>query len=261
MGRKGAVRRNRRMEPGSHCRIPFAEKCPVDFQPSSRLSPRWHMGALHLHHSKGDECPIKATGPRRWRACHSYVWGRIHSQRCLTIQETLRPLHQINLLLLQSGTTLPPGAFRKEDVYSRRRWRQVQYLSDVFLRRWLKQYDPSLQDRQRWTRSANNFEVGDIVVVEDENSPRNSWPLGRIQEVRPNKGDRLVRRVILMTKTSILERPINKIVLLEGPRLHESSWKLRTVSMSLAEKFVYDVKGNNSLIFLTFSWFEWTDIN
>ena len=134
--------------------------------------------------------------------------------------EALTPNH---LLLLRSGTTLPPGVFGKEDVYSRRRWRQVQYLSDVFWRRWLKEYLPSLQERQKWARSTANFEVGDVVLVVDENSPRNSWPLGRIQEVKPNKGDGLVRRVVLKTKTSVLERPINKIVLLEAPRLHKSS--------------------------------------
>ena len=134
--------------------------------------------------------------------------------------EALTPNH---LLLLRSGTTLPPGVFRKEDVYSRRRWQQVQYLSDVFWRRWLREYLPSLQERQTWTRPTVNFEVGDLVLVVDENSPRNSWPLGRIQEVKPNKGDGLVRRVALKTKTSVLERPINKIVLLEAPRLHEGS--------------------------------------
>ena len=128
-----------------------------------------------------------------------------------------------NHLLLHFGTTLPPGVFRKEDVYFRRRWRQVQYLSDVFWRRWLREYLPSLQERQKWTRPTVNFEVGDVVLVVDENSPRNLWPLGRIQEVKPNKGDGLVRRVALKTKTSVLERPINKIILLEAPLLHEGS--------------------------------------
>ena len=115
------------------------------------------------------------------------------------------------------------GVFRKEDGYTRRRWRQVQYLSDVFWCRWLKEYLPSLQERQKWTRSTVNFEVGDVILVVDENSPRNLWPFGRIQEVKPKKGDGLVRRVALKTKTSVLERPINKIVLLEASRLHDGS--------------------------------------
>ena len=45
--------------------------------------------------------------------------------------EALTPNH----LLLRSGSSLPPGIFDKGDLYSRRRWRQVQYLSDVFWRR------------------------------------------------------------------------------------------------------------------------------
>ena len=39
-----------------------------------------------------------------------------------------------NLLLLRSGPALPPGLFTKIDSFSRRRWRQVQYLADVFWR-------------------------------------------------------------------------------------------------------------------------------
>ena len=47
------------------------------------------------------------------------------------------PLTPNHLLLLRAGPSLPPGAFVKQDVY-RHRWRQVQYLSDVFWSRWLK---------------------------------------------------------------------------------------------------------------------------
>ena len=60
--------------------------------------------------------------------------------------EALTPNH---LLLLRSGPELPPAALVKEDQYSSR-WRQVQYLADVFWRRWLREYLPSLQQRQKW---------------------------------------------------------------------------------------------------------------
>ena len=39
-------------------------------------------------------------------------------------------------------------SFSKQDQYSRRLWRQVQYLADVFLRRWLREYLPTLQKRR-----------------------------------------------------------------------------------------------------------------
>ena len=44
--------------------------------------------------------------------------------------EALTPNH---LLLLRSGPCLPPGSFSKADSHSRRRWRQVQHLAEVFL--------------------------------------------------------------------------------------------------------------------------------
>lgn len=37
-----------------------------------------------------------------------------------------------HLLLSRSGYPLPRGVFQREDLYSRRRWRQVQYLANVF---------------------------------------------------------------------------------------------------------------------------------
>ena len=128
----------------------------------------------------------------------------------------LEPLTPNHLLLFRYSQSFPPGIFAKEDIYSRRRWRQVQYLSDVFWRRWVKEYLPTLQERQKWFRPRRNFQIGDIVLLTDEKSPRGLWPLARITSVKTSQRDRLVRSVTLKTKSSTLERPIDKIVLLEG---------------------------------------------
>ena len=127
--------------------------------------------------------------------------------------EALTPNH---LLLLRPGPSLPPGIFKEADSYSKRRWKQAQYLSDIFWRRWLKEYLPEMQRRQKWTKSQRNFAIGDIVLLVDNNLPRSSWSLGRIIAVKPNSKDNYVRRVILRTKHTILERPIDKIVFLEA---------------------------------------------
>lgn len=127
--------------------------------------------------------------------------------------EALTPNH---LLLLRSGPSAPPGLFSKDEIYSRRRWRQVQYLADIFWRRWVKEYLPSLQERQKWNRPRRNFAVDDIVLVADLSCPRSCWPLGRILDVHRNTQDGYVRRVTVQTKGSILQRPIDKIVFLES---------------------------------------------
>ena len=55
----------------------------------------------------------------------------------------LEPLMPNHLLLLQAGPAVPPGIFSKQDCYNKRRWRQVQYLADVFCRRWVREFLPS----------------------------------------------------------------------------------------------------------------------
>ena len=60
------------------------------------------------------------------------------------------PLTPNHLLLLQCNRALPPGVFKEDDQYMRRRWRQVQHMANVFWRRWIKEYLPTLQKRQKW---------------------------------------------------------------------------------------------------------------
>lgn len=44
----------------------------------------------------------------------------------------LKALTPNHLLLLKTKPNLPPGLFNKDDLYVRRRWRQVQYVSNLF---------------------------------------------------------------------------------------------------------------------------------
>ena len=63
-----------------------------------------------------------------------------------------------------------------------------------------------------------NLAVGDIVLVADESTPRSCWPLARVIEVIPGS-DGFVRR--LKVKTTVLERPVTKCVLLEATEDNE----------------------------------------
>lgn len=124
--------------------------------------------------------------------------------------EALTPNH---LLLMKGKPILPPGLFEKTDLYAKRRWKQVQYIADLFWKRWIHEYLPLLQERQKWTMEKRNFLPGDVVLIVDSTAPRGSWLLGRILETFPKRNG-LVRSVSLQTKTSIIERPVTKICLL-----------------------------------------------
>lgn len=52
----------------------------------------------------------------------------------LNILEAVTPNH---LLLLKGKPIMPPGLFNKDDMYCRKRWKQAQYLADLFWKRWV----------------------------------------------------------------------------------------------------------------------------
>ena len=60
------------------------------------------------------------------------------------------PLTANHLLQLRPCTSVPPGISEKKDLHCRRQWRQVQYLADLFRKRWIKEYLPTLQERKKW---------------------------------------------------------------------------------------------------------------
>lgn len=125
----------------------------------------------------------------------------------------LEPLTPNHLLQLNTKPLLPPGLFDREDLYSRRRWRQVQYLANLFWKRWTTEYLTLMQQRQKWTNTKRNFKENDLVVIVDPTAPRSSWPLGRV--VKPLPGPKgLVRSVVVKTKANIIQRLIDKLCLL-----------------------------------------------
>jgi hypothetical protein len=124
--------------------------------------------------------------------------------------DVITPNH---LLQTRNQELMPPGRFVEEDKYARKRWRQVQYLSDLFWKRWTMEYLPTLQQRQKWLFPERNFELGDIVLVVDPSAPRNSWLMGRVEKVHQGSQG-FVRSVTIRTKTTTLVRPISKLCLL-----------------------------------------------
>lgn len=125
-------------------------------------------------------------------------------------KEPLCPNH----LLHFRNENVPVGVFRKDDLYSRSRWRQIQYLADQFWRRWTHEYLPLLQTRSKWTTTKRNLQVNDVVMVVDANYSRGKWPLGIVVATFPNQQG-IVRQVELKVKDSIQKWPITKLCLIE----------------------------------------------
>ena len=126
----------------------------------------------------------------------------------------LEPLTPNHLLLLRTAESIP-GNYDERECYTRRRWRHVQYLADAFWTRWLHEYLPILQLRAKWTKEERNLKIGDVVLIAEANTPRNTWNLGRVTNVFESP-DGKVRSAELFTKGGTCLRPITKLFLLEG---------------------------------------------
>ena len=161
-----------------------------------------------------------------------YEAANIVNSRPLTAETlsdptSVQPLTPNHLLTMKTSVVVPPSShFYEADLFHRKRWRRVQFLSNLFWERWKKEYLTQLQSRQKWVKNKRNLRTDDIVLVVDEGLPRCQWKLGRIVEVYPSK-DGLVRKVKLVlgepgltkegkrTRTQrFLERPVHKLILL-----------------------------------------------
>ena len=143
------------------------------------------------------------------------------NNRPLTV-ETLSDPHSAPPLspsmLLTGKTRLvlpPPGEFKREDLYCRKMWRRTQHMIQEFWSRWSKEYLQQLQTRNKWIRPRRNFQVGDVVLLKENQSPRNRWPMAKVVATHPDDQGQ-VRSVtsVLTSNGSKLERPVNKLVLL-----------------------------------------------
>ena len=107
----------------------------------------------------------------------------------------------------------------------------MQYLTNQFWIKWKREFMILYQERQKWHTPKRNFQVNDVVLVKDEDTPRCQWPMARIVRVFPSS-DGLVRSVELVTAASknTLKRPIQKLILLLESNIAEDRLRLGSVT-------------------------------
>ena len=121
----------------------------------------------------------------------------------------------------------PPGSFDSTEIYGNKMWKKTQQFAEEFWKIWKSEYLSKITKRQRWERPAPNVAIGDIVLLVEENAPRNHWHTGIVDEVFPGK-DGMVRKVKVKLANSALdnrgkttssatslERPIQKLIMLQ----------------------------------------------
>ena len=82
-----------------------------------------------------------------------------------------------------------------------------------FWKRWKSEYIPLLIPNKS-KASMNNVRIGDVVLL-NEGSKREYWPLAKIVEIRPGR-DNLIRSVKIKCRGKLLVRPTKLLHFLES---------------------------------------------
>ena len=99
--------------------------------------------------------------------------------------------HPNDTCILTPATLLTPKSgghfmhvheFGPKDIL-KSQWKFAQHLAETFWGKWRKAYISSLQTRTKWTSKKYNLKQGDIVLLKDNQTERNSSPLGLVTRV------------------------------------------------------------------------------
>lgn len=110
-------------------------------------------------------------------------------------------------------TLMPEPDIRSIPVNRLDIYQTGQQIVQHFWHQWSKEYLQRLQERPKWTQPAPNLEVGQIVIIQDDNLPPGKWLLGKITKTIQGE-DGLVRVVDLKCHQKEIRRSIKKLRLL-----------------------------------------------
>ena len=81
-----------------------------------------------------------------------------------------------------------PLNFHLEHLWQRIRFlesdgERCSFFADHYWNKWIREYLPTLQKRSKWVKSRRNVQIGDLVLIAEDNVLRNRWPMGRVMEL------------------------------------------------------------------------------
>lgn len=135
--------------------------------------------------------------------------------------ETAEALTPNHFLVGSSSGLKPMSACSDSGVVLRQSWLTSQQYANIFWRKWLREYLPTLTCRTKWHDRPRPLSPGDLVIIVDPSLPRNVWQRGKVLETRL-ASDGQVRSAKVLTQHGILDRPVVKLAILDVAPQRES---------------------------------------
>ena len=132
--------------------------------------------------------------------------------------DTIEPLTPGHFLIGRPLEALPDPPMSYRSMSLLKRWYLCQglvrhLLVRHFWKRWTTEYMDTIRRFVKWHHPSRNLQVGDVVILHEDNLIPTKWPLGRIVNIYTGK-DGIVRVVDVKTAHGVYKRPITKIALL-----------------------------------------------
>lgn len=105
--------------------------------------------------------------------------------------------------------SIPDGDLTNMSPHTITRWQLCQKVLQHFADRWRREYLHTLQKRVKWSEPHANLQVGDIVMICEQNASHIS-PLGVVEQLHPGKDGRC-RVVTIRTAKGLFTRAIQNI--------------------------------------------------
>ncbi|UYV74135.1 hypothetical protein LAZ67_11002219, partial [Cordylochernes scorpioides] len=115
------------------------------------------------------------------------------------------------------------------------RWSLIQPQRDYFWNRWSCEYLHQLQERRKWRTSHPDVNIGDLVMLKEQNKPL-QWKLARIVQIFPGEDDHYILgkcQVIVQTDHKPLLSIFKKSILKAPQRLQRMLLRLQRYNLEL----------------------------
>ena len=168
-----------------------------------------------------------------------------------------------NLILLGNrNACLPYQPCAEKFVDHRKLFRQTQAYINLIWNKFLKEYLPTLNNRQKWRSTTNEIlKEGDLVWLIKGRDKRGYYNLGRVTETI-DESDEVIQSPIVQTNDGVYKRPVVKLVpLLSGEDVFAMENRAGDVAAELTNSIIKLNSGSRPFQALTPEWHEERQFN
>lgn len=121
------------------------------------------------------------------------------------------PLTPGHFLIGEPLILVPDHNYEASNISSLKRWQLTQRMVQSFWRRWSREYLTQFLQRYKWKELTSEPEIGDVVLVMEDDLPPARWLFGVVTEKHTGL-DKVTRVVSLLYKGNTFKRPVSKLV-------------------------------------------------